>query len=207
MYARSTTVQGNAEFIDRATVYLRDKVMPAVQGLTGFVGLSVLHDRDSGRCVATTAWATEEAMHDSESPLHALRQRYAEILGGRPEVQEWEIAVLHRLRATPDRAACRVIWSRSDPAMDQEQAMDAVRTGLIPQLDRVPGFCSMSMLVDRETGRAVTATVYETREALARATERVMQLRDEARHRTGAEITEVAQFEVGLAHLRVPETV
>ena len=41
-------------------------------------------------------------MHDSESPLHQLRARYAEILGGRPEVQEWEIAVLHRARPAPD---------------------------------------------------------------------------------------------------------
>ena len=39
-----------------------------------------------------------EAMHDSESPLHQLRARYGEILGGRPEVQEWDVGVVHRAR-------------------------------------------------------------------------------------------------------------
>ena len=60
--------------LDDAIAYLRDKVMPAVQGLDGFVGLSMLADRESGRCIATTAWESEEAMHDSESPLHQLRR-------------------------------------------------------------------------------------------------------------------------------------
>jgi hypothetical protein len=30
--------------------------------------------------------------------------RYAQMLGGTPEVQEWEIAVLHRLHPAPETA-------------------------------------------------------------------------------------------------------
>ena len=206
MYARSTTVRGTPQRLDQAIAYVRDRVWPAIQGLPGCVGLSMLVDRDSGRSIATTAWETEEAMQDSESPLHALRRRYAEILGGEPEVQEWEIAVIHRLRRAPDGAVCRVIWSRA-PELEEERLMDAVRMILLPKLDDVPGFCSVSMLVDRETSRAVTAAVYESREAMDRATEQVMRLREEFNREMGSEITEVAVFELALAHLRVPETV
>ena len=49
MYVRSSTVRGNPQSIDAATAYLRDKVMPAVTALDGYVGLSMLADRDSGR--------------------------------------------------------------------------------------------------------------------------------------------------------------
>src|SRR3954469_18572545 len=164
MYARSSTVRGDAQSVDAAITYVRDKVMPAVTGLGGFVGLSMMADRDGGRCIATSSWASEEAMHDSEGPLHALRRRYGEILAGRPEVQEWEIAVVHRLRPAPVGACTRVTWMRADPA-DVDSGMDAFRLSLLSRMEDLPGFCSVSMLVDREAGRAVSSTVYESRDA------------------------------------------
>jgi heme-degrading monooxygenase HmoA len=206
MYARSSTVTGNPTSIDDAIAYLRDKVMPALQGLTGFVGLSMLCDRDSGRCIATTSWETEEAMHDSESPLHALRMRYAEILGGQAQVQEWEIAVLHRLHYAPDGACCRVIWGRGDPA-DAEGLLDAFRMSLLPRMEDLPGFCSVSLMIDRETGRTAAAVVYESRAAMKAATTMAQPMREEFARQMGSEITEVAEFDLALAHLRVPETV
>ena len=206
MYARSATVQGSPETIDRAAAYLRDKVMPAVMGLDGYVGLSMLADRGSGRCIATTSWATEEAMHDSESPLHALRGRYGEILGGRPEVQEWEIAVVHRARHTPPGACARVVWTRGGSA-NRQTALDTFRLAVLPRLAELPGFCSVSMLVDPESGRSVSSSVYESRDAMASAAATAVPLREEFTRSVGGEITEVAEFEVVLAHLRVPETV
>jgi heme-degrading monooxygenase HmoA len=206
MYARSTTVRGNPQTLDDAIAYLRDEVMPAVQEMDGCIGLSMLCDRDSGRCIATTAWETEEAMHNSESGLHAMRQRYAEMLGGPAEVQEWEIAVLHRTQPAPEAACCRVIWTRGDPA-NQESTVDAFRMSLLPRLEELPGFCSISMLVDPENGRSVTATVYENRDAMNRAAETAKPMREEFTRQVGSEIMEVAEFDLVLAHLRVPETV
>jgi quinol monooxygenase YgiN len=206
MYARSTTVRGNPQSLDDAIAYLRDEVMPAVQEMDGCIGLSMLCDRDSGRCIATTAWETEEAMHNSESGLHAMRQRYAEMLGGPAEVQEWEIAVLHRTQPAPEAACCRVIWTRGDPA-NLERSVDAFRMSLLPRLEELPGFCSISMLVDPENGRSVTATVYENRDAMNRAAETAKPMREEFTRQVGSEIMEVAEFDLVLAHLRVPETV
>jgi hypothetical protein len=207
MYARSSTVHGNPQNVDRATAYLRDKVMPAVMGLDGYVGLSMLADRLSGRCIATTSWAGEEAMHDSEGPLHGLRQRYGEILGGRPEVQEWEIAVVHRTRPAPEGACARVVWSRRNDSRTEDRALDVFRLTVLPRLEELPGFCSVSMMVDRETARAVSSTVYESRDAMERASEHAMPLRAEFVRSMGGEITDVGEFDLVLAHLRVPETV
>jgi quinol monooxygenase YgiN len=206
MYARSTTVMGNPRAIDDAVAYVRDEILPTVSDMEGCIGLSMMCDRDSGRCITTTSWATEEAMHDSESGVHNLRMRYAEILGGSPEVQEWEIAVLHRLHPAPETATCRVIWSRGDPA-DAERTLDAFRMSLMPRMEELPGFCSLSMLVDRESGRAVTSVVYENREAMDRAAETARPMREEFTRQMGGEITDVAAFDLALAHLRVPETV
>jgi quinol monooxygenase YgiN len=206
MYARSTTVRGNPQSLDDALAYLRDEVMPAAQQMDGCIGMSMFCDRDTGRCIATTAWETEEAMHNSESGIHEMRRRFAEIMGGQPEVQEWEIAVLHRQHHTPEGACCRVIWSRGDPAR-MEQVLDAFRMTMLTRMEDLPGFCSVSMLVDRETGRAATAVVYESRAAMNAATDQARPMREEFMRQTGTEMTEVAEFDVLLAHLRVPETV
>ncbi len=206
MYARTTTVHSDPRTIDEGIAYLRDEVMPAVQAMDGCIGLSMLCDRDSGRCIATTAWETEEAMHNSEAGLHEMRRRYADMMGGQPQVQEWEIGVLHRVHHAPDGACCRVIWSRGDPA-DVERVLDAFRMTMLSRMEDLPGFCSVSMMVDRESGRCATAVVYESRAAMDRATEQAKPMREEFNRQMGGEITEVAQFDLALAHLRVPETV
>jgi quinol monooxygenase YgiN len=206
MYARSTTVRGNPQSLDDAIAYLRDEVMPAVQEMEGCIGLSTMCDRDSGRCIATTAWQSEEAMHNSEGSVHPMRERVAEMLGGRPEVQEWEIAVLHRMHPAPEGACCRVIWSRGNPD-DVERVLDTFRMAMLPRIEELPGFCSVSMLVDRENGRSVTATVYENRDAMSRASDTAKAMREDFTRQMGGEITEVAEFDLVLAHLRVPETV
>ncbi|SNR55922.1 antibiotic biosynthesis monooxygenase [Blastococcus mobilis] len=206
MYARSVTVRGNAQSIDDAIAYLRDQVMPAAQEIEGCVGMSVMCDRDSGRCIATTAWETEEAMHNSASRLHDMRQRYAEMMGGQPEVQEWEIGILHRAHPAPDGACCRLIWSRGNPH-DVERVLDTFRMAMLPRVEELPGFCSISMLVDRASGRAVTATVYDSREAMNRASDAARSMREEFTRQMSGEITDVAEMDLVLAHLRVPETV
>jgi quinol monooxygenase YgiN len=206
MYARSTTTLGNPKMIDDAIAYLRDEVMPAVTAMEGCIGLSMMCDRDSGRCIATSAWQTEEAMHNSESGMHDMRMRYAQMMGSQPEVQEWEIGVLHRKHTAPEGACCRVIWSRGDPAT-ADNVLETFRMTMLPKMEDLPGFCSVSLLVNRETGVATTATVYESRDSMNRATEMAKPMREEFTRQMGGEITEVAEFDLVLAHLRVPETV
>ena len=65
---------------------VEDEVMPLVTAMDGCIGLSMLADRDSGRCIVTTAWATEEAMHASAAGVQASRERAARIFGAMPEV-------------------------------------------------------------------------------------------------------------------------
>jgi hypothetical protein len=78
---------------------------------------------------------------------------------------------------------------------------------MLPRMEDLPGFCSVSLLINRETGMATSATVYESRDSMNRATEMAKPMREEFTRQMGGEITEVAEFDLVLAHLRVPETV
>jgi len=206
MYARSTTIQGDPQRMDEGIAYIRDKVMPAVAQMDGCVGLSMLCDRMSGRCIVTTSWADAEAMHRSAEGVMSMRQRAAETMGGTAEVQEWEIALLHRLREAPDGACARVTWTRGDPA-DMDRLIDTFRMAMLPRLDELTGFCSVSMLCDRESGMCAVAATYESRMAMDMAADTVRSMREQLMSEMNGELIEVAEFDLVLAHLRVPETV
>jgi hypothetical protein len=205
MYARSTTVRGNPQAMDDGIAYVRTTVMPAVQEMDGCVGLSMLCDRASGRCIVTTSWGNAEAMQRSAGGVMAMRQRAAEIMGGEAEVQEWEIAVMHRMHETHNGACARVIRGRGDPARTDDM-VDTFRMSMLPRVEELPGFVSMSLMVDRATGRNAAAISYDSRQSMAEAEAPGMALRQEFAGRMGTEITDVAAFDIALAHLRIPET-
>jgi hypothetical protein len=177
-----------------------------VTELEGCIGLSLLTDRDSGRCIVTSAWQTEDAMRGSAEQVRASREGAAERFDTTPEVHEWEIAVLHRAHQAGDGACARVTWTRTDPA-NLDQVIDAYRESLMPWWEETAGFCSNSLLVDRREGRCASAVVFESREAMAHTRDQFTTLREEFVARMSMQIEEVAEFDLALAHLRVPETV
>jgi heme-degrading monooxygenase HmoA len=206
MYARTTTIRGNPQAIDDGIANVRDEVMPLVQGMDGCVGLSMLADRGSGRCIITTAWATEEAMRASAEGVRASRERAAQIFDGPAEVAEWEIALMHRVHEAGDGARTRVIWGHSEPG-NMDDLLSSFRMTMMPKLEELPGFASCNMMVDRQSGRTALAVTYDSADAMGRADARAAELRREATDTMGLQMDEVAEFDLVLAHLRVPETV
>ena len=206
MHARSTTIRANPDSIERGIALVRDEVMPMVLGMEGCIGISMLVERVSGRCIATTAWQSKEAMDASAEQVRPLRDRAAEMLGGRPQVDEWEIAVMHRDHTSAPGACVRVTWLRMPP--DQlDRGIDVYKMGILPALQEFEGFCSASLMVDRNEGYVVTSLTFDSREAMERSRERGEELRQRGVRELGAELMEVGEFELALAHLRVPEMV
>ncbi len=123
-----------------------------------------------------------------------------------PEVREWEIAAVHRLHPAGDNSCARVTWSRVDPAQ-VDRVLEVFRSDLIPRMDGMPGFCSLSLMIDRETGDNSLTAVYADRRSLEASRQRAMYIRDEFRRRLRMAATDVAEFDVVLHQLRVPEMV
>jgi heme-degrading monooxygenase HmoA len=207
VHARSTTVQAQPSSIDAGLAHIRDEVMPAVQAIDGCVGMSAMIDRETGRCIITTAWETDEAMRASAEKASQLRDRAAENLGGNVEkIEEWEIAVLHRDHQSADGACARVTWVKGDPATTDPK-LDYYKTSVLPELENLDGFCSASLLIDRETGRSVSTVTFDSREAMERNRDQASALKTAKMREAGVEELDECEFELALAHLRVPELV
>ncbi|MDT7624067.1 MAG: hypothetical protein QOF99_4968 [Pseudonocardiales bacterium] len=204
VYARSTTVQARLGSVGAGVIHVRDEVMPALLGIDGCVGLSMLVDRQAGRCIATSAWQSREAMLASEDQLRSIRERVAEVLGGEPQVEQWEIAVLHRDHSSGQGACVRATWVRVRPAQ-VDRAIEVYRMMSLQAVEGVDGFCSASLMVDRDSGRAVSSVTFDSLETLQRSRKQAASVRESATRGAGAEVMDVCEFELALAHLRVPE--
>ena len=205
MYARSTTIQAQPTSIDAGITHMRDKVMPALEAIDGCVGMSLLVDRTSGRCIATSSWESEEAMRASEESLRPMRDRAAELFGGgAPQIEEWEIAAMHREHRAGEGACVRATWVKVDPNQ-LDGGIEFYKGTILPALEDLEGFCSASLLVDRASGRGVAVATFDNAEALEQNKDQLERIKATGSQEASAEVLDECDFELAIARLRVPE--
>jgi hypothetical protein len=207
MYARTTTIQADRAKIDDGIAHMRDQVMPTVMAMDGCVGMSMLVDREAGRCIITTAWASDAALADTAERVRPLRAGAERALGASTsDVEAWEVAVVHRDHATGDGACARVTWLTGDPT-DVERSLDVYKMAVLPRVQELDGFCSASLLVNREAGHVVGTVTFENRAQLESSRDASAHIREGARTDARLRVDAVAEMDVALAHLHVPELV
>jgi len=184
---------------DDGLIRLRAHHGPNREGLERVFPLPVDQSSGSGLCIVTTAWETRNAMHASVSKIRPIRERIAKTLGGIAEVEEWEVAAMNRLHSSAQAACARVTWLRVDRAAADEVIKD-FHAETLPALRAVRGFCSTSLLVNRERGRVAVSVAYDGPEAMQRRMSR-----SDGRHQVGDNIIDVRDFDLVMPHLRVPD--
>jgi hypothetical protein len=200
MHARSTTLHGRSENIDAGMQFIETEVRPMMDHIDGCMGLSCLVDRDTGQCIVTSSWQSEQAMRASDDQLRPIRERAGQIFGGSMQVDEWEIAVMHR---TDHGSCCRVSWIQGD----LDALVDVFKYNAMPQIEQLSGFCSASVLVNRATGIGCVTTTYDSRESLDSSRSMADQIRARSAEQAGLQVLDVRQFDLTYAHLHVPELV
>jgi hypothetical protein len=85
--------------------------------------------------------------------------------------------------------------------------IDTYKTGALPQIEGLDGFCSASFMVNRASGRAVSSTCLENSAAMQASREQAERIRSAGTQQANASVLDVLEFELAVAHLRVPELV
>ena len=78
---------------------------------------------------------------------------------------------------------------------------------MLPAIEELDGFCSASLMINRESGVAVSSTSFDSAAAMDRNRDRARSLRTERLRDLGADQIDVGEFELAIARLRVPEMV
>ena len=158
---------------------------PPCKRSTGYVGLSLLVDRESGRCIATSAGNPRRQCARAPNRRRRFADSAVQMFGGarrRSTSGRSPSCIATTARATVP--ACGPRGSRCRP--DQfDQAIDFYRTSVLPAIEELEGFCSASLMVDRETGRAVSSATFDSREAMERNRDQARALRNARTRETG----------------------
>lgn len=203
MFARSTTIAADPSTVEAGIAYYHDEVMPVLGKLEGCVGMSLVVDRASGRCIASSSWVSQATMSASDDLLAPLRAQASRLLGGRVTVEEWEVALMHRAQVTTEGAWCRITRARTS----QVQGLLEVFRTQLPSIEQAPGFCSASMFVDRWRGVVCVTVTFDSRAALGASRETAAANREAAMKMVDVTFEELREAELVVANLRVPELV
>jgi heme-degrading monooxygenase HmoA len=86
-----------------------------------------------------------------------------------------------------------------------DEGVRLLETETLPELEHIEGFQGILSLDDRETGRTLVITLWETEEMMRSSEERANQLRTDAATRLGATAEpQVNRYEVALHEVRTP---
>lgn len=198
MFARSTTFHGKPDGVDAGIKLVKDEVAPMIDGIEGCRGLSLLVDRMTGECIVTSSWTDKASMIASDERMRPMRDRGRDLMGNSMQVDEWEVAVMHR---SHHGECARVTWAEGDVHAFAEN----FRVMVLRQIEGLPGFCSASLLMNDTTGIACATTCWETPETMRMAARVAQDLRQAAVLDANGGIVDVREFELAYAHLHVPE--
>ena len=153
------------------------------------------------------AWADEDALKASKETVRPMQDRLMQMLKADDAlIQPWDIAVLHREKPSADGARATVTWARVAPD-HVDTLLNAHRGSLLSRLQELPSFCSLSLVVDRKQGRTVSVTSFDSRESLELTRKEARRMREEFARAVSARLHDVAEMDVVVAHLHVPETI
>ena len=163
MYTRLLTFTG-ATGIDAGVNYVREKALPILDTQHGFRGVSASADRAGKLMTILSLWETEADRSASDSALGKAREEALKLVGGSLEIENFEEVV--QVITKPPMPGCvlNVVRVRMDPeSIDRNVAW--FKEAIVPMITSQQGFCALRNMVDRQSGRALSGSVFEDKES------------------------------------------
>jgi len=94
------------------------------------------------------------------------------------------------------------------PADQVDEGIERIRDTTLPAVKQIEGFKGIVSFIDRQTGKGLTATLWESEEALRASEEEATRIRKEAADTLGATSEPmVERYEVAIYEVEAPITV
>ena len=116
MHARVSTIQGAPGKVDDVARQVQEQTLPRLQKVEGFKGFVALGDRQSGKLIGVSFWASEEALRASDETASSVRSAAAETADGIVAgVEEYEVLVNEAPSAGPLGAVTDTVGGATQP--------------------------------------------------------------------------------------------
>jgi heme-degrading monooxygenase HmoA len=80
-----------------------------------------------------------------------------------------------------------------------DEAIRQVRENMLPKLKQLDGYMGAYLLVDRQNGKSLAVTLWESEEAMSASEEAADSLRSDVADALGTQMVGVERYEVGVA--------
>jgi heme-degrading monooxygenase HmoA len=153
---------GEQAQVDRATSFFRERVIPSLRTMPGYLGAGALVNRETGDGASVTYWESAEALGDSEAMGAAGRVEAVKATGAVIiDVDRLEIVLQDRAAPSRDGSFIRTNEFVASPAR-----IDAVVTWMretaVPRVKAANGYRALIVGANRQTGRMVVSSIWDT---------------------------------------------
>ena len=203
MHIRLSRIAVEPPALDGCLAYIEREVRPAVEGLRGNLGISVLADRAEGAALFGSVWASSHVMSASEKTEGPLRSELAKRAGGPVTAEDYEIAVFLQEAQPQSGQAVRLTRIQVKPS----QALDVIEVIgdiAVPSLAETPGFCGAFLFADPDSGRLISQTVWRDPQARTAAPSVAAIVRTEVPDEADSEIRAVEDYGLVFSSVQEP---
>jgi len=193
MHIRLSSTAAEPPALDECVSYIEREVRPALEGLRGSLGVSVLANQEEGAAIFGSAWASSHLMSASEETEGPLRAELAKRSGGPVTAEDYEIAVFLQEAQPRSGQAVRLTRIQVKPS----QALDVIEVIgdiAVPSLAETAGFCGALLFADPDSGRLISETIWRDPDARAAAPSVAAIIRAEVPDEAASEIRAVADY-------------
>ncbi len=205
MYARSMSGREDWIRIENTIPFVRQGMHPVITGIEGNTGLCLLLDQRDRHFIVISGWESQKAMHASDPTIAPLRAEAAEMLGGSPEVREWEVAAFQRTADLQPGNWVSVACLETDPG-NVDRVVDTFRDIVLPATTDLRGCRVAMLLVDRDDGRLASAVTFDSYTTLHSARKQGVPVHDLSAAGVLAGPDHVTDYELDIADIRLPSS-
>jgi hypothetical protein len=168
MNVRVNTVRG-ATNPDNGIAYLHETLLPLLHQQAGYKGGMTSVDRAGAVVGVIALWEDKDALEASEAVAAESRAEAVSMIGGDVTVETFE-QVVGEVGNPPPAKGClvRFVSFETDPARVDENVA-YFRAEVLPAIKESPGFRAVRNLINRTTGRGLTAIIVSDKDALTAA--------------------------------------
>jgi hypothetical protein len=188
--------KGSPDQVDQVKAHIESAVIPKVTGLHGFRGAYWLIDRATGEGLTFGFYETKEDLDASRAQVTQMRDSAVQSFGGTVTgVDEFEVTASTGEKVHQGASHARVTEVDGDPA-NFDQSVRVVNDSVIPAVKGFAGLVGGFWLGDRETGKGLAVTLFDSEGSMAASRETANALRQRAAADAGGTIGVVREYEI-----------
>src|ERR1700756_4350936 len=202
MRARVNLITADPDRMADTIGYIKNSGRPAGDSMDGSLGLSLYANAEIGVAVLESFWASREALIHSEQMAAPRRTDVVRRAVGTVSVERYRVPVYEREAPLDAAAGLRLTRMDVDTARI-EDTVECFGATVVPRLADAVGFCGALLLVDRDTRRSISETMWDSHRALAASRGEAAAVRVETVRSTGALIRAVEEYDLVFSTARM----